>query len=386
MKKFQISYNYYKELIWTEIIDSNKLTIAYIYTLPNQKEKFNYEEINKTIDSFKLNSSDNFFYKTSIKCISDKKLCQNDFKKYIDDWKWSENKNIQLIKKAFSDYKTFTNYKSLEEKKQYFKDTYILSALFKAKLYTITNILWKDILKEKPNYLTVLKIIAKWYFDLWKYKDAKIYLLESNKIDKTNSKIHYMIGIVNIKLHDYILSNIYFNKALKYWFENKSDISRRLIYNYYLIWSNDKIISEFEILINSWENLSTTDYSLGIYYSIINWKNNLANKWTNKALDLFPKDDNFYWYKWWILKDEKDYETSEQYLKKWFELNNHNPLINLNLWIIEANRWELLKAKIYFKNTILEDSNWDFWKFATKKLEEILLEEEKFEREIEENY
>jgi len=123
-------------------------------------------------------------------------------------------------------------------------------------------------------------------------------------------------------------------------------------------------------------------YSLAIYYTLINWETELANKWTNKALQLFPENDNFYWYKWWIYKESWDYDKAEYYLKKWLKINIANPLINLNMWIINLNRWEILKAKIFLENTIKEDVNWEFWKIANKKLKELLLEEKKINNEL----
>jgi Tfp pilus assembly protein PilF len=142
------------------------------------------------------------------------------------------------------------------------------------------------------------------------------------------------------------------------------------------------MMNEFKNLINNLDNLNSTDYSLAIYYALINWENKIANKWTSKALQLYPKNDVFYWYKWWIYKDAWDYEKAEYYLNEWLKLNLKNPLINLNLGIIEANKWNFLKAKIYLKNTIKEDTNWDFWKFASKKLKEVLFEEKNLENEI----
>ena len=252
-------------------------------------------------------------------------------------------------------------------------------------MYAITNILAKDILKEKTDYLPVIKILAKWNFEIWNYKEAKKYLLKHNKVDSNDPKVNYMLWIININLHEYILSNIYFIKALKSWYTNKGDISRRLIYNYYLVGDKDKMLDEFKNLINNLNNLTPTDYSLAIYYALIDGKNELANKWATKALQLYPKNDNLYGYKWWIYKELWDYEKSEYYLKEWLKLNISNPLINLNMWILEADKWNFLRAKIFFRNTIKQDINWVFWIFATKKLKEIYLEEEKIKNEIENN-
>jgi len=378
MNKYEVASKYYKDLIWTPQNNQDKTTLNYIYSIDFSKN-INISTVFTEIDNLKLSPENNFFYKSSVECILDRKLCLDKFEKHIKQGKWKNDLKIHYIKKWLE------NHENLQTKKEYFKHTQFLAALFQSKLYPISNILWEKILEKQPWYLPVLKIVAKWYYELWDYKKAKEYLKKYNKIDDEDVNVNYMLWIINIKLHEYILSNIYFNKALKLWYRPRANVSRRLIYNYYLIEDNKRMMQEFEILINKINNINETDYSLAIYYSLINWKNIQANKWINNALKLYPKNDNFYWYKWWVYKEAQDFNNAERYLLKWYELNKHNPLINLNLWIVNMKKDNLLKAKIYFKNTIKEDSNWDFWKLASEHLARIKLEQQKIEDSIQEN-
>jgi len=57
------------------------------------------------------------------------------------------------------------------------------------------------------------------------------------------------------------------------------------------------MISEFETLLTYSKQINQTDYSLAIYYALINEQTILANKWVNAALELYPENDNFYGYK-----------------------------------------------------------------------------------------
>ena len=381
MKKFALAYNYYKKLIGTKFITPTRLTNSYLNTLKIEPDKnINFEPFQAQISKFWLSPDDTFYYNTSLECLIDFEKCQKDFEKYIVDWSWNQNKHIINIKKAFK------NYKDLQIKHKYFKDTFFVSALFKSELYSISNLLSIKILEEKPDYLPVIKMLAKWYFELGQYEDAKKQLLHFNTINKKNNKVHYMLGIINIKLWNYILSNINFIKSLKLWYEDKATISRRLIYNYYLVEDSKRMISEFETLLTYSKQINQTDYSLAIYYALINEQTILANKWVNAALELYPENDNFYGYKWWIYKEAWDLASAEDSLKKWFALNSHNPLINLNLWIVESEKENFLKAKIYFKNTIKEDSNWDFWMAAWQELIKLEEKQRAFESSLEETF
>lgn len=383
MHKFSIANTNYKALRWNEsFIDDNRLILSYIYALPTKDDSpLNYTAIYEEIESFWLSSTQTFFYNNALTCIDSLDNCLEMFEKAIREWKASENNNLQEIAEAF---KTFS-WLQIEEDATYLKKTYLLGALFKAWLYPIVIKWWERILQEKPWYLPIVEMIAKWYFELWKYDKSKKYLLEYNKQDTLNPQINYMLGIVNIKLHEYILSNIYFIKAKKWWFTPVSMIYRRLIYNYYLVDNTDKMMDEFANLINTGdENLSEIDYSLWIYYSLINWKKAQANKWINKALKLYPEDDNFYGYKWWIYKEAWDIDSAKKYFNKWFSLNKNNPLINLNMWIMEAQQWNMLKAKIFFKNTIWQDPKWQFWDAASTELAKIQLQEQQNKKKTEE--
>ena len=195
-----------------------------------------------------------------------------------------------------------------------------------------------------------------------------------------------MLWIINIKLGNYILSNINFIKSLKLWYEDPATISRRLIYNYYLVDDNKRMMAEFETLLEYTKKINQTDYSLAIYYALINGETILANKWVNLAIKLYPENDNFYGYKWWIYKEAWDLASAESALKKWFKLNSNNPLINLNMWIVESEKQNFLKAKIYFRNTIKEDPHWDFWSAAEQAMIELDEKQRSFESQLEETF
>jgi hypothetical protein len=53
-------------------------------------------------------------------------------------------------------------------------------------------LLSEDLLKEKINYKSILKILAQSYFELNKLKKANHFLLEYAKIDSKSPDVHYM--------------------------------------------------------------------------------------------------------------------------------------------------------------------------------------------------
>ncbi len=84
----------------------------------------------------------------------------------------------------------------------------------------------------------------------------------------------------------------------------------------------------------------------------------------------------FYWYLGWILKEKKRFPEAEEALRKWQEINPRNPLILLNLWMIERLQWDSNKSVAYFKKTIKINEDWEFWKMAEQQLKLIMEEKQ----------
>ena len=178
-------------------------------------------------------------------------------------------------------------------------------------------------------------------------------------------------------MHEYVLSNIYFIKSKKLWFSPTSSISKRLIYNYYLVEDFPNMFVEFNSLLDASNWLQANDFSLAIYYALIHKKTHLAQKWITIARKKYPKNSDFYWYKWWVYKEAGDTISAREILLEWYKLDKHNPLISLNLGIIETEELNYRRAKIYLRNTIAQDSDWDFWKMAYDELQKLQEIEEK---------
>jgi len=362
LKNYQKAWDYYLRIKDTKTFNKEKLILSLLYS-KNLEEKIQIKELSDIIKELNISKEEKIYYINALNCLIDFHSCKKIYWDYV---KQNEIKtqNFTNIKKAIENYENF------QVENLYYKDALITWAFFENKLYPVSNILWKNLLKIKPWYKAILLIVWKGYYELWDFESAKKYLEEYNSMEPNNNKVQYMLWIINYELKDYITSNLYFNSALKNWYMPKIDLERRLIYNYYLLNDKRAMLSVFKYLLDE-EDATIDDFSLWIYHSILEWKSLTSINWCKKWIEKFPQEEIFYWYLWWIYREENELDKSEEYLNKWLKINPKNPLINLNKWYLEEIKENYVSALIYFKKTVAVNLNWEFWELAKKEISSI---------------
>ncbi len=368
MKKWNKAYEYYDKINDNKIIYKNKYVKSFLYSLNIYKLKHNKLYLSWAINKINsinlLNNQEKFFYSNSLGCINDFSLCKKNFQDYLE-------KNKLNIKQLTDIQNALNNYKNFKIDELYFKNTLILWALFKNDLYPIVIILWENILKEKPNYKPILKMIAQSYFELWNYEKAKEYLTKYYALDSNDKDVLYLLSIISQKTHDFVLSTIYLSKAEKLGYQPKENIYRLQIYNYYVLDNSAKILENFDKLIQIQKKPLYNDLVLATYYNLINWNTKIWEKYAKLWLKLYPKIEDFYGFEWWILIEKNKLDEAKELLEKWYKINKENALINLNLWRIEEKNWNLIKTKLYYKKAVKLDNWWEISKIAVKMLENL---------------
>lgn len=399
LQNYKQAYSYYEKIKDYESLNKNRVAVTLLTSMELNEKNILF--INSELNTLWLNEDELFYYSNSLVCIEDFSLCKQHFQDYFEE-KESENKNIvnewtwtlentevknELFKELNNIKTALQNYENFQVDDLVYKWALVSWAFFENWLYPIAIQTSKKLLEERKDYKPLLKLVAKSNFEIWNYVEAKVYLLEYNKLIKKNDpEASYFLWVVYEKLHEYVLSTIHFKKALSTWYEATLDVNKRILFNYYELWEIDKMLESFQTIINENKSeLKIDDYDLAIYYHIVNEKVEDAKKITIEWLEKFPDSEVFNWYMWWIVMEEinskpvdentnKDinlYSEAEKYIDKWMELNPKNPMLTLVKWKIEVSKNDLQKAFIYFKKTISLDNNWDFWKIAKQELDNI---------------
>lgn len=386
LNRYDQAYKYYSQIITYSQLDQNRAIKSLFFSedltldnLDNLKEKVLLFDISKT---------EQFYYNNSLECIKDFYECREKFHQYFDNrenpseaWTWEILitdgiifDELENIKSAINNYENF-QYDDLS-----YKSALISGAYFENWLYPIAIATSQDILRDSPDYRPLIKIIARSYYEMWKYVDAKKFLIQYNGLWDNEAEINYFLWIVHQKLREYTRSTIQFRKSLKLWFKNSLNVKRRLIFNYYQLGDFEKMLNVFSELINQGnDNITDQDISLAIFYNILYDQMDVAREFTSIGLQKFPENEVFYGYKGWILLQselltEKIFSDVDSLLQKWLAINNKNPMISLTFWQLEEKRNNKDKAFIYYKQTISLDQWWEYRKLAVKKLESLSIE------------
>ena len=367
MKNFSEAKNYYLKLINNNNInfDNNKYILSVIFSA-DLKNKTNLSNVKKEITQNVQDKEKVFFYTNSIYCLEEFHLCKKNFDEKIimekDTIKSNELLEIKNILKTYNDF----GYVDL-----YYKNSLIIWSFMKLKLYPIAITLSKELLKEKDDYKALIQIIAQSYFELWDYKNSYDYLKKYFEQTPTDSNAAYMLWILELKLQDYILSNIFLNKALYLWYKDTLNVKRKIAYNYYMLDEKEKMYTTFDDIIKSEKNITKDDINIMINYAIENQRWDKSYEWTKIWLKLFPKEPIFYAYMWKLEFDIWKQWLASMYIKKWLQLDKNSQLLNYLLALINKKENKMDEAKTYFQKAYDTNKTSSLAKEIEKELENL---------------
>jgi hypothetical protein len=140
-----------------------------------------------------------------------------------------------------------------------------------------------------------MEIAAKSSYEIGDYISAKKYLNDIKKIDPNNSEMSYFLARVYEKLNDKNLALVQYKKALADNYKDQIDIKRRIVFLFFESKDYKKMLSAFDDLLKTKsDKLNINDYSLAIYYNIINDDEQKATLYIDQAIEKFPNSELFH--------------------------------------------------------------------------------------------
>lgn len=362
--KYWKANEYYSKVKKAKSLDKDKAILSLINDKWVSKE--NIDELTKKINEFDISEEKKFYYTTSIICVVDYSLCRDKFQKYFEK-NWSpQSEELKNLQRAFESFKNFKN------NDLYYKAAFITWAFFENAFYYVALKTSEQILWQKYNYRPIMEIAAKSSYEIGDYISAKKYLNDIKKIDPNNSEMSYFLARVYEKLNDKNLALVQYKKALADNYKDQIDIKRRIVFLFFESKDYKKMLSAFDDLLKTKsDKLNINDYSLAIYYNIINDDEQKANLYIDQAIEKFPKSELFYWYKAWIMleKDnllDSDLKEIKENIDKAMAIKR-NSLILMANWIYELKMKNYEKAIVNLKSAYWMDKSWeykekiDFW-------------------------
>ncbi len=372
MKKFNAAQKYYNLLRDYPTFEKEKTALTYLYGT-DLSGSWATQQLIKNLEELELGEDEQMYYNISLWCISDFEACKEQY----EDYRYETLENGDIVSREITNPKileilsAFENYENFQLEQEYFRDALIIGAFYKNKNYPVSIHLSENLLKEKPNYRPILKILADSYYGLWDYKNAKKYLWEFYELDTSDAGVAYLLGVIHWEEWDQVLSNIYLKKALENGYTPTINIRRQLIYNFFILGSDNDLLNGFNEMVTEEPDLEKSDLELAIYYSILHGEYDRASLWAQKGTQLYPEEENFHWYLWWIYLDKWFNKRARESLNSWLEMNPINPFLVYNMGLLEKQTWNIPWAIVYFKQAKKIAPNSDFSSKADEQIKDI---------------
>lgn len=353
MKNFEKAYFYYTQIPWWEMDDKmkDKVFKTLLYTgNKNMRDEFNKVQASQEIKEY---------YDKILVCYTWIANCLQEIKSYS----WTTEK-INEIRKNMIDY---SNVQNSDPNTKY---AALAWDFFKNKDYLAAATISEEALSKRPDYSSVLKVAGFSWYELGNYKKSNEYLQRYYQLEPKDVTVTYILWIINFYLENYISSNLYFNAAVLNWYSPKTELQKRLAYNYYIIWDKKNMLKVFRYILDE-KDTTQDDYSVALFTAIEEKEYSKAMLRANKWIKRFPESDMLYAFRWriYMIRDEQINALNDLNLA--VSMNPRNAVALFNLWVMSFEKKDYNVAKDYFKNTIIADKNGTFWDNSEKKLKEV---------------
>lgn len=264
-------------------------------------------------------------------------------------------------------FNTLKDYERLSNDYQY-RNALLAGTLYKQKQYLAAAKIAEEIVEKRPNYRSAVKIAGFSRFELGDYRKANEMLKRYFDAEPKDVQVAYALGIINYYLEDYAMSNLYFNNAVINGYRPKTELERRLVYNYYLMGDKRGTFKIFRYLLDEADS-TKEDYEIAVFTAIEEREYGKAYLWADKGMAKFPDDDRLVAMRGWVAQIRDEDEKAVKDFAKALEMNRRNPIALLRMGHFYKGKGDLKTAKGYFEAAKESDTSGTFGDDAQKELE-----------------
>ncbi|MDD4530979.1 MAG: hypothetical protein PHO80_05535 [Candidatus Gracilibacteria bacterium] len=364
LNQYDKAYDFYKKTLKSNSLskeNQEKLFLSLLYVGNNDTEN-EIKDLEKydSIDKISIN-----YYRTLYICYKNLDNCIQEFKKIPN---FTKAKNLVDTRNSFGN--------SGNNDFQY-RNALIAGRFLENKDYLAVIKLGEEILKTRPDYKSVLEIVGTSYYKLGKYKESNDVLLNYYNLDPKNTKIAYILGLTNFYIGNYIASNLYLNSAVLNGYIPKTELERRLIYNYYLIGDYSGMFKVFRHLLKE-SDVTEEDFKIALYSALEKDELPKASSWIKKGLEKFPDSGALEAFNVEIERMKSNLTQAEEMLNKALEKNEKNPILYYYAGNLFLDKNDFVTAKNYYNQVIDLDLEGVFGEKTIAKLEVLKEKEAQF--------
>ncbi|MDQ1343456.1 MAG: hypothetical protein QG650_175 [Patescibacteria group bacterium] len=353
LKRFEEAYSHYRLLPLKEIdaVTKERLLSAFMF---DEKQTGRQAEL----DAMPFDPAEKEYYSVVGTCYTGIHNCVVR----IQEYGGSEPR----LKELFDNIK---DYESLSGDYQY-RNALLAGTFFKQKQYLAAAKIAEEIVEKRPDYRSAIKIAGFARFEYGNYDRANAMLKRYFDFDPKDVQVAYALGIINYYLEDYATSNLYFNNAVINGYRPKTELERRLVYNYYLMDDKKGTFKIFRYLLEE-EDSTNEDFEIAVFTAIEEKEYGKAYLWAEKGMERFPDNDRLVAMRGWVSEIRGEDDKAVKDFGKALDMNRRNPIALLRFGIFYKNKGDVTLAKSYLEAAKEADTSGTFGDDAIKALEEL---------------
>lgn len=353
LKRFPEAYSHYKNLPLKEIdaVTKERLFASFMFDgdLPDRQAQ---------LDGMPFDGDEKDYYSHVGTCYSGIHNCVVRIQEYQG--------NEPRLKELAANVK---EYEALSGDYQY-RNALLAGAFFKQKQFLASAKIAEEIVENRPDYRSAVKIAGFSRFELGDYQAANAWLKKYFDFDPKDIQVAYALGIINYYMEDYATSNLYFNNAVINGYRPKTELERRLVYNYYLMDDKKGTFKIFRYLLDE-DDATNEDFEIAVFTAIEEKEYGKAYLWAEKGMAKFPENDRLVAMRGWVSEIRGDDEKAVRDFGKALDMNRRNPIALLRFGIYYKDKNNAALAKSYLEAAKEADTSGTFGDDAAKALEEM---------------
>lgn len=252
----------------------------------------------------------------------------------------------------------------------HYRNFAVAAGFYEAWDFLATEKLTEEILESRPDYDEVRKLQGFALIELGRYNEAKSTLLLYLEKHPNDKETIARLGEISFALKDYVTSNLYLNNAILTGYAPKTDLERRLAYNYSILGDTVGMMKVLTYLVQE-HDASVDDFAVAISLALSQGENLRAYVWAGDGLKRYPNSPiltPLYVSCLRVIGKSSDAETVIESLSS--ELQN-SPIVLLERGILLYDKWSYSEAKVPFRKVVEIDDTADFSIEAQNYLDEI---------------
>lgn len=246
------------------------------------------------------------------------------------------------------------NYEGLGNKDPSYKEALLIGAFYKNQDYTTAMKIGENVLRRKPDYRPILKIVGFSAFMIDQYERAQWVLSKYKKLEPRDAETDFILGLIQFERQDYETSNIYFNKAVLGGYRPKSVVERKLAYNYFVLDLPKNMFQVLGYLVME-PDATEADITNAIYLALSYEETRNAGEWIKIGKERFDSSDNIRALEAWHLRTTQKTADAQAIVDE--ILGRSDNLIALVQWgILASDSGYTEKAKTLLRKAKIIDA------------------------------